>query len=151
MAKKLWKKRVKKPATLASRAKSTITNLSKRCQVSRQMVREWATPLLEDVSAGGRLCEYCFAPLNLDNVGFDHKVPISRGGDRWGANLTLCCQPCNKIKGALSDSEYSSLLELINAWDDLPRKNVLMRLRLGGTFFGGWKGKQWRRKARRSC
>lgn len=50
-------------------------------------------------------CVYCgmhvpcprFAPLSPR--GFDHVVPMARGGHHTASNIAVCCRPCNTRKG----------------------------------------------------
>lgn len=41
-------------------------------------------------------CAYCAGPADT----WDHVVPLSRGGVNALSNLTPCCEPCNRRKGA---------------------------------------------------
>lgn len=50
---------------------------------------------------GGR-CAYCrtdLAALPPKEVHIEHKIPISKGGTNWPANLTYSCGTCNRKKG----------------------------------------------------
>jgi 5-methylcytosine-specific restriction endonuclease McrA len=51
-----------------------------------------------------RTCAYCRAqgvPLEVEHI-----VPTSRGGSNRVSNLTLACEPCNQVKGALTAKEF---------------------------------------------
>lgn len=47
-------------------------------------------------------CAYCGGR----QVGWDHIVPMSRGGDNIPANLAPCCKTCNESKGTRTPSEW---------------------------------------------
>lgn len=63
----------------------------------------------EDVTAKfnlqGGLCYYCKVPLE---PGFhvDHKIPTSKGGSNWPANICCACPSCNSRKGDVSFWEF---------------------------------------------
>lgn len=50
-------------------------------------------------------CYYCGKPLNGCGE-VDHKVPLSRNGDNWPANLALACLPCNRDKHNKTAGEF---------------------------------------------
>ena len=55
---------------------------------------------------GGR-CAICELPFNsMRDVTFDHKVPISKGGDDTLENLQLTHFACNQLKGAMTQREF---------------------------------------------
>lgn len=133
-----------KDEALKYKLKNSITNVAKRCEVTRQEAKSFIEPVLNSISSkgGNVLCRYCAEKLTLKTVSFDHVIPLSRGGAKFGSNLGICCYICNKVKGALTDTEYSSLLILLATWEDVARLNVSRRLRLGGMFFGRFKGRK---------
>lgn len=52
----------------------------------------------------GRECVYCHAkntPLQVEHI-----VPKARGGSNRVSNLAIACQPCNKVKGSMTASEF---------------------------------------------
>jgi len=53
----------------------------------------------------GRSCVYCGATSKL---GFDHRLPVSRGGKDTVSNLVVACGPCNSSKGARTPAEWRS-------------------------------------------
>lgn len=44
----------------------------------------------------GGLCYYCHN--RLDTFDIEHKIPLSRGGSNWPANIALSCPSCNNLK-----------------------------------------------------
>ena len=59
----------------------------------------------------GYRCYYCHTPLTLQTATEDHRIPISRGGADWIANIVPACRSCNSSKGAKTESEYWDYLE----------------------------------------
>jgi 5-methylcytosine-specific restriction protein A len=45
------------------------------------------------------LCADCQAPFPVQQLTFDHVIPIARGGANSEANLQLLCYRCNQRKG----------------------------------------------------
>lgn len=81
----------------------------------RQPIPGWMKAIaIRDASPSGVIiCEYCMArPLSVDEIHFDHRLPISRGGINHPDNLAVCCASCNLSKGAMTGEEF---LERINA------------------------------------
>jgi len=55
-------------------------------------------------------CHYCGKPLN-NTYEVEHKIPLSKPGtSHWPHNLALSCRPCNRRKGAKTDTEFHTLL-----------------------------------------
>ena len=77
-------------------------------------------------------CEYTGELVKLDDIQIDHKTPVSRGGSFAVDNLAITSGQVNQWKGELIDNEFSSLLELLNQFEPVAKKNVLSRLRSGG-------------------
>lgn len=44
-------------------------------------------------------CQYCYKPLSLNDVTYDHVIPKVKGGKHNWENVVLSCQPCNSQKG----------------------------------------------------
>ena len=77
-------------------------------------------------------CSYCRSLLAAADVSFDHRTPTSRqGGAHALRNLALCCSVCNEAKGKLTETEFRSLLAMMNDWHPVARQDVLKRLRAG--------------------
>jgi 5-methylcytosine-specific restriction endonuclease McrA len=48
-------------------------------------------------------CIYCGSPVKarfnpLNPIGFDHRIPFSKGGRHTKDNIDVCCWPCNHKK-----------------------------------------------------
>ena len=100
-----------------------------RCQLSRSDETEAA--IKGYFSAG---CAYCGCRMTESGRGkveMDHAVPISRGGGAGTENLRLCCHGDNAAKGPLTESEFKSLLALLDTWDPGAAQSLLVRLKGG--------------------
>ena len=86
------------------------------------------------VSVLGKPCFYCKTPLILDRVSPDHKQPVSRGGTNNRDNIRLVCRGCNTKKGALTESEFLKLLEILEPYAEI-KSAVLARMGTVGFAF----------------
>jgi 5-methylcytosine-specific restriction endonuclease McrA len=109
----------------------TVGNVSKRTGETRERVLEW----LDFVRPQSVTCPFCQHMLRLGTFAVDHKEPISRGGSRLLVNCWLVCQPCNRMKGALTVDEFHRLYAFLSEeGNEFMKKSVLTRMRLG------WRG-----------
>lgn len=46
-------------------------------------------------------CFYCHRPLEIQEVEFDHFIPLSKGGTHTTNNIRVSCRLCNRVKGAV--------------------------------------------------
>ena len=53
---------------------------------------------LARVDLYGWRCFYCRCALSTKNLTMDHRIPLSRGGSHWPANLVPACKSCNSAK-----------------------------------------------------
>jgi len=51
-------------------------------------------------------CYLCRTPLTIKTTHTDHRIPLSRGGSNWPANLAPACEPCNLSKSNKTEAEY---------------------------------------------
>lgn len=58
----------------------------------------------------GRRCYLCLSHLDPEKTEIEHRIPFSRGGSNWPANLAPACRPCNKSKGRRTETEYRATL-----------------------------------------
>jgi len=56
----------------------------------------------------GNKCIYCGSEENLE---VEHRIPLSRGGSDWPANLAPACRPCNRSKSTKTEAEFKKFLE----------------------------------------
>jgi hypothetical protein len=62
-----------------------------------------------------------------------HKVPIFRGGRYCAPNLTVMCQECSVLRGALDDHEFRDLLRLVSEWPSALQDVFRKQLRAGAS------------------
>ena len=56
-------------------------------------------------------CGYCGdQKSDLDDLTFDHVVPVAQGGQRGWENIVTACIPCNRKKGARTPQEAGMAL-----------------------------------------
>jgi hypothetical protein len=78
---------------------------------------------------GGILtCPYCLKVCILEEVDFDHRMPLVRGGSPCLDNIGFPCSQCNAQKGDLTPEEFSKLLEFLEQVLPLVRISILKRL-----------------------
>lgn len=54
----------------------------------------------------GWACYLCKRPLTPDTVTAEHRIPLSRGGLNFIANIAPACAPCNLSKNNKTEAEY---------------------------------------------
>lgn len=77
-------------------------------------------------------CEYCKLPYALDDLQFDHKTPIARGGVMSLPNLCCSCRRCNELKGSLHADEYMALRRFLRTLHPAAAEDLERRLIAGG-------------------
>lgn len=55
-------------------------------------------------------CQYCEQPKPVEDLTFDHVVPVAFGGTRTWENIVTACEPCNRRKGARTPAEAGMAL-----------------------------------------
>ncbi len=65
--------------------------------------KEWYPLVGRVIARDGGKCAYCGT---TEKLGADHVLPLSRGGTNDIANLTACCESCNKSKGGRTVEEW---------------------------------------------
>lgn len=56
------------------------------------------TQWLDKFKYYGYRCVYCLRELDIKNVTKDHRIPLSKGGTNWIANIAPACHYCNSGK-----------------------------------------------------
>jgi 5-methylcytosine-specific restriction endonuclease McrA len=138
------KKNYNKQAVAVTREKSKIKNLIRvRCNQARHNWKKRAPNLsIPDLDALEQHirnllplnCFYTGKEITEKSFGIDHKIPIKKGGNNELQNLVLTTQEINKAKGDMTDSEFVSLLKLIEKWED-KGESLLRKLRAANTVF----------------
>lgn len=85
-----------------------ITKSKKRSALKRSRGSYTREELLRVLSAQRFRCYYCATPIGPERSQHspDHKTPLARGGSNTIDNICCTCQPCNKSKGAKTESEF---------------------------------------------
>ncbi len=56
----------------------------------------------------GGHCAYCPRELQFEEAQMEHRIPISRGGSNWPANIVPACADCNLRKGTKTSTEFGA-------------------------------------------
>lgn len=137
--------RVKKPTVkkkyprnwISAKASSLRSSWKKR--LTSRGIDDKVLPTLQEIkdfleNSKPYICEYENKELSENDAGFDHDVPVSRGGSFKLDNIVICSKTHNTSKGDLTGSEYKQLLKLIRTWEDSGEK-FLARLRAASLIF----------------
>lgn len=95
-----------------------------------QEIREWLQ------AARPWVCVYTGQPLEIGEIGFDHAVPLARGGTFGLDNIVICHRSMNAAKGAMTFAEFMDLLTTVWEWEDRGEA-LLKRLKMSGGMFKG--------------
>ena len=80
---------------------------------------------------GVRPCPYCGAAIDSLSASLDHAQPISRCGSLGLDNLDAICEPCNRLKGALTSAEFKELRQWIDRQNIAAAEDIVGRLKAG--------------------
>lgn len=72
--------------------------------------------LLEQIPK--KKCMYC---KSKDNLTYDHKIPLSKGGTSELKNIQVLCERCNKMKSSLSHAE---VMRLFKWFYEIKKENI---------------------------
>lgn len=122
-----------------ARTRQMHAALKRRAGVSPAMSLEDIRAEFDFIMRTKPWCPYCRAKLSHVNVSLDHKVPVKRGGGHLASNIVLCCRSCNKIKGEMTDAEFTDLIRLLHEWSVRHRNlklydDVLTTMKVGNSF-----------------
>ena len=109
--------------------KSSMVSRSKKlgveCTITLEDIRELA------LEAYGTQCKYSGRVLKLDNMVFDHRIPISKGGTSNRDNIQVISKFSNNMKGSLEETHFRMLLEWLDTVPEELKKDVSIRLAHG--------------------
>lgn len=92
------KKFPEKKRTFQERRRARKANASGDCSIQQWQAR---------LDYYGGKCIYCGT---TERITQDHRIPLSRGGTHWPANLIPACHNCNCKKRTKTETEFKSLL-----------------------------------------
>jgi 5-methylcytosine-specific restriction endonuclease McrA len=79
----------------------------------------------------GNPCKYCGRIITINNLVFDHIIPISRSGTSNKGNLQVICKTSNGMKGSLTEEHFGILLEWLKTVPEELQKDIRVRLSKG--------------------
>ncbi len=92
------------------------------CTITVEELRQLA------LDAYGTPCRYSKRILTIDNMVFDHIVPISKGGASTKDNIQVISKFSNTMKGSLSEENFFIVLAWLDTLDEELRKDISIRL-----------------------
>lgn len=81
--------------------------------------------------AYGTICRYCGNAITINNMVFDHVIPISKQGTSNKDNLQIICKTSNGMKGSLTETHFSMLLEWLKTVPQELHDDIRIRLSKG--------------------
>lgn len=109
--------------------KSSLVTRSKKYNVECNITVDELRQLMFD--SYGTTCKYCDKILKIDNMVFDHIVPISKQGTSNIDNLQIICRTSNGMKGSLIEEHFDVLLEWLTTVPKELQDDVRIRLSKG--------------------
>lgn len=97
------KQRLKRPTLF--KANLLLMSLRTMKVKNRWNVDKILSKIFEPIS-----CPYCEKAIPLNEISWDHLIPLHRGGQNEMENLQFVCMKCNFLKGTLLDDEYKILI-----------------------------------------
>lgn len=95
------------------------------CNITVEQLRELA------YAAYGSVCPYTGRIMKADNMVFDHRIPISKGGTSNIDNIQVISRFANNMKGSLMEDDFNILLEWLRTAPEELAKDVSIRLAHG--------------------
>lgn len=122
MAKRLNKKVVSARGSMVTRS----AKYGVECNVTVEELRELTMKFY------GTRCKYDKTRvLTINNLVYDHIVPISKGGTSNLDNIQIISRTSNNLKGSLSETDLYILLEWLDTVSEELRKDIKIRLAHG--------------------
>lgn len=95
------------------------------CTITVEDLREMA------YAAYGHPCQYTQRIMKYDNMVFDHRIPISKGGTSNPDNIQAISRFANNMKGSLVEEHFTILLAWLASAPEELAKDVSIRLAHG--------------------
>lgn len=106
---------------MVARSKKYNVDCSITVEELRQMTLEqYGTP-----------CRYSGRILKIDNMVFDHIIPVSKGGPSTKDNIQIISKFSNAIKGSLVEEHFFILLNWLETVPEELKKDISIRLAHG--------------------
>ena len=122
-------KKAAKLLTKADNVKRSMVTRSKKydveCDITLDEIRQMF------VDSYGTNCHYTGRLLTIENMVFDHVIPVSKGGPSTRDNIQVISRFANSMKGSLSEEHFRILLEWLQMAPEELRKDVSIRLAHG--------------------
>lgn len=106
-------------------------------QFTKEQLRHLLYLRLGEDYGGAIRCKYCGKMCGVEEVHFDHAVPLIRGGSLDLSNIEFPCAQCNSAKGEMTPQEYLSLLTFLEQQIPLARTDIMHRLSTYGKLVSG--------------
>lgn len=113
----------------AETTKHGLVARSKKYNVSCTITVNDLCQLLYD--SYGKKCKYCDNILTINNLVFDHTIPISAGGSSDKDNIQIICKKSNGMKGSLNETNFNILLNWLDTIPEELKKDISIRLARG--------------------
>jgi 5-methylcytosine-specific restriction endonuclease McrA len=110
-------------------AKAGLVTRSKKYDVECNITVDELRHLVYE--AYGTPCKYCGRPITIQNLVFDHIVPISKNGSSNKDNLQIICRTSNGMKGSLTEEHFDILLNWLKTIPEELEKDIRIRLSKG--------------------
>ncbi len=82
----------------------------------------------------GKPCKFSGRILTIDNMVFDHIIPISRGGTSNIDNIQILSKFSNNMKGSLLEENFHILLDWLKTVPEDLRNDISIRLAGGKSY-----------------
>ena len=118
-----------KAKKLMRKTSAALTSMKKRsedagvdCTITLDDIRELT------YHAYGTECRYTGRTLTIENIVYDHIVPVSKGGPSTKDNIQVISRFANNMKGSLTEEDFLVLLNWLQQLPEHLSKEVAFRL-----------------------
>jgi 5-methylcytosine-specific restriction endonuclease McrA len=118
-----------KAKKLMRKTTAALTSMKKRsdgagadCTITLDDIREMTE------AAYGSECRYTGRVLTIENIVYDHIVPVAKGGPSTKENIQVISRFANNMKGSLTEEDFLILLNWLKQLPEDLSKEVAFRL-----------------------